>query len=817
VSDAIEIALQIAAALSAAHETGIMHRDIKPENVMVRRDGIVKVLDFGLAKLTEGAPPGIGSQVSTLLRNSTETGVVIGTPRYMSPEQARGEKLDPRTDIFSLGVLLYEMIAGRAPFEGDSWNEAVAAILRDSPRPLAECAPDAPPELEGILSRALRKDRDERYQTAKALLSDLKQLTENRANEARLGRAMAPEEGTRSTVTQEKGTEIQKEDTPVYAGASHAVSDPAQSIANPISNEFKRREKGVAVALAVLVILLAAAAGWIYRLNRNQYGTANPFQTVRIQRLTTTGKAAYAAISPDGKYAAHVVNDAGKQSLWVRQVATTSNVQIVPPANVRYLGLTFSNDGNFIYYTVRESDRPLEGALYQVPVLGGAPRKLLVDIDTPIALSPDGKRLAFIWNSENERESALIVANIDATERHKLAKRTLPSFFRRSRVGFVSQFSGPAWSPDGKILACGVYNDDSNERYANVIGVNVEDGTERVISPQRWFSIGRLAWLSDGSGLVMAASDQPDVYQTWHLSYPSGVWRRITNDPNSYHSLSVTSDSNTLATVQSDETSSIWVAPDGEVSHARQITPGRYDGRWGLAWTPDGRIVYHSFASGNEDIWIMNANGTEQRQLTVNPGADDRPAVSPDGRYIVFVSERGGTFKIWRMNIAGNDQTQLTSRGVSPQFSSDGRWVVYQGGGLWRVSIDGGDPVRLTEVVSIYPTISPDGKLIAFRTSGGVTVIPFDGGQPIKTFDIPQVEGAGMIRWAPDGHAIAYIDTREGISNIWAQPFDGGAPKPLTDVKSDRIFGFEWSRDGKWLAIARGTVNEDVVLIHSTK
>src|SRR5262249_29478823 len=185
-SEAIDIASQIAAALSAAHEAGIMHRDIKPENVMVRRDGLVKVLDFGLAKLTEPAPPVIDTQASTLARNSTEAGMVMGTPRYMSPEQARGEKVDARTDIFSLGVMLYEMVAGRAPFAGGTSNDVIAAILRDAPSPLAGCAPNAPPELERILSRALRKDRDERYQTVKELLRDLKNLTRERAFDTRL-------------------------------------------------------------------------------------------------------------------------------------------------------------------------------------------------------------------------------------------------------------------------------------------------------------------------------------------------------------------------------------------------------------------------------------------------------------------------------------------------------------------------------------------------------------------------------------------------------------------------------------------------------
>jgi len=491
----------------------------------------------------------------------------------------------------------------------------------------------------------------------------------------------------------------------------------------------------------------------------------------------------------------------------------------VPLDDVRYLGLTFSNDGNFVYYTVvRERDGQFEGALYQVPVLGGAARKLLVDIDTPVALSPDGKRLAFIRARIGERESALIVANSDGTERHVLAKRMLSSgYVRGTRVGFASGLSGPAWSPDGNIIACAAYNDDTDGRYASLVGIRVEDGTESLMSSQRWIMVERFAWLSDSSGLVMVASEQLDEHQIWHLSYPSGALRRITDDPNSYQSLSVTSDSNIVATVQSDVTTVIWMAPALEMNHARQITPGKYDGRHGLAWTPDNRIVYDSLASGNDDIWIMNADGTGQRQLTVNPGADDRPSVSPDGRYIVFGSERGGVFKIWRMSIDGNDQKQLTSGlGVNSQISPDGRWVVYQSHGLWKVSIDGGEPVQLTEIVSAQPTISPDGKFIAFRTGGKVAIIPFEGGETVKTLDIP-LEAPGFIRWTPDGHAIAYVETRDGISNIWAKSLDDRPRKQLTDFKADHIFRFEWSRDGKWLAIVRGAMNEDVVLIRNTK
>ena len=217
-------------------------------------------------------------------------------------------------------------------------------------------------------------------------------------------------------------------------------------------------------------------------------------------------------------------------------------------------------------------------------------------------------------------------------------------------------------------------------RKQTVIEVSVKDGSEKPITSHRWLQVGRLAWLRDGSGLIITAAERLDLFQIWHLSYPGGEARRITNDDSkNYRGVSITADASALATTQQDEQSSIWIAPDGDVSRAQRITRGRYEGRYGVAWTPDGRIVYHSFASGNEDIWIMNADGSSQSQLTVDPGADDNCCeVSPDGRYIVFRSERGDGFSsIWRMDRDGGNPKQLTRDGNQPTVSPDGKWVIY--------------------------------------------------------------------------------------------------------------------------------------------
>ena len=338
-----------------------------------------------------------------------------------------------------------------------------------------------------------------------------------------------------------------------------------------------------------------------------------------------------------------------------------------------------------------------------------------------------------------------------------------------------------------------------------------------------------MAWLADGSGLLMLATpEQVFALQIWQLSYPEGEAHRLTNDLNHYPGMSLTADSKTLAVVQSETQASIWIAPVGDASHARPITSGSGKVDNAPAWTPDGRIVYHTNAGVGKDIWIMGADGGNPKQLTANTRANVGPAVSPDGRYIVFLSDRTGVPHLWRMNIDGSDQRQIANGGGGeqiPQFSPDGRWLVYQTvlgkQTVWKMPADGGEPVQLTDKWSAWPTISPDGQWVAYiyreeNAPWRIAVAPLEGGQPLKTFDYPATAN-GPLRWTPDGHAVAYIDTRNGVSNIVAQPLDGGKPVQLTYFKADRIFRFAYSRDGKQLALSRGTQTSDVVLISNFK
>ena len=816
INEALNIAIQIADALAAAHKAGIVHRDIKPENVMLRPDGYVKVLDFGLAKLSEQTSPAVSAEAPTI-HVRTGSGFVLGTAGYMSPEQARGLAVDNRSDIFSLGAVLYEMIARRKPFEGETPSDTLAAILKTEPPPLSHVAPQAPAELVRIVTKALRKDREERYQVVKELWLDLKALKQEMEFQAKLDRSVPSDNG-------DELTSALPQTSPTAAEASfHATETRSarHAITESLTVEIKRHKLGTIVVLAAVWVLIALASFGIYKLVTRE-PEVRAFQNIHLARLTNSGDVIDATISPDGKWVVYVRSDRSVQGLWIRQVSTANDKQIVPAAPVGYFGMTFSPDGTEIYYAIKSNLD--SGTLYRIPTLGGPPVKILERIDGPVSFSPDGKRFVLVrGNFPNAGESALVIANVDGSNEQVLAVKKRPDVFS------PIFFTGPSWSPDGKLIAASVI---TSARRANVHTFSVADGKEEVLTREPWNFAARVQWLTDMSGVLVVAGEGPGVAQQWFLSYPDGEKRRITNDLSSYRAIALTADGQKLATIGSEGLVNVWVATEGDVEQAVRLPIGNvgFYASVGnnIAWTPDRRIVYTSNEGGNTDIWIANTDGSDRKQLTTNTGTS--PVVDSQGRYIVFVSARETGRAVWRMNLDGRNPTPLTN-GPSdsyPSLTPDGKWVLFISTNgpkptLWKVSIDGGSPVQVMDQPAIFAASSPDGKLLAYTHTASpdpyappnrVTIVNTADNSRLAEFEFATSGTAPtLIQWSSDGKSLVYSVNRNNVSNVWSQPLTGGPPKQITFFKDGLMTGFAWSSDGKMFAATRGSLLRDAVLI----
>lgn len=579
------------------------------------------------------------------------------------------------------------------------------------------------------------------------------------------------------------------------------------------------RRYGRVISIVAFVVLMAipiaiklySSGGW----GRPEAEPAEPSPRMTITDLTTTGNIICAIISPEGNYVAYARADSLQlSSLWIMQSATFTGQLLIPSAKVQYHALTFSPDSNYIYYIMRENNGAARD-LYRVSLLGGPSKRLLSKVESPVSFSPDGSQMVFRRGLMDRKETALFIANADGTGEKEIAS-----------IKYPEGFGDPSWSPDGKSIVCAAGHSIGGANMY-VVRVSVSDWAVKPISSQRWRWVGQLAWLSDSSGLMMVASEDPATpYQVWHLSYPNGETRKITNDSNFYNGLSMSADSNTMIALQRQLDSKVWTIPAEDVSRAKQITFGSGGYRMKLSWTPDGKIVYDSYMGSSTTISIMDADGSKPHNLTgdmTGRAILGHSTVSPDGRYIVYTSDITGTRHIWRMDIDGSNPTRLTGGGGEdhPSCSPDGKWVFYtsvnpDNSSLCKVAIDGGEPVRLVDAFTSIPVASPDGKLITCLYSEQnspwqIAVFPIEGGQPIKLF--PNIQSPTAIRWTPDGRGITYAENPIGTSKIWIQPLDGGPPRKLIELETDRVFDFDWSPDGKHLACIRGIWAKNIVLI----
>jgi Tol biopolymer transport system component/DNA-binding winged helix-turn-helix (wHTH) protein len=584
------------------------------------------------------------------------------------------------------------------------------------------------------------------------------------------------------------------------------------------SNRFKGKRTLLILSLLGLVAIAALTGWW---LKRGLFGSKpnSPAAEISIakpdlkfEQITAYGNVVTAAISPDGKQIVYAQENTGRQSLWLMQLGTFINVQLIPPGDSVYNKVSFSNDGNYIYFVTHAENQPTE--LYRIPTLQGPATKLLDNVEGSYSLSSDDHEVVFRRRDRITRQDSLYLADLDNKQERLLVTHNEPDWIR-----------GFALSPDKKRVVYATGETDSARQVMTIREINVENGEQRVLLIPNWYYVRQIEWLRDGGGLLVLARENALVNpQIWRMSYPGMTLQKLTDDLNNYLLFSTTRDSSRMIAVQSVLSSHIWVS-DINGRNPKNVA----DGRGRVIWTADNQIIYNSGSVLGSDLWIMKPDGKDPKQLSFNAGANDWPSLSPDSRSVVFWSNRTGVQHLWKMNLDGSNQVQLTNGYAerNAAISPDGKWVYYNTSHdnfLWKVGLEGGEPIQLTNEFAAYPSISPDGKLIAcfrFPTYAHEARITIRNiGDMKKVAELAPAPGfwiSRTIQWDSDSTKLIYAIETNGKVKLYRQPLESGSSQEITTLKAEDEFEFAISPNRKQLAFSSTKWNHYAVLIDGFK
>lgn len=612
---------------------------------------------------------------------------------------------------------------------------------------------------------------------------------------------------------------------PVEAFTTVTPGKDEESIAKekesrPIDPATEQKSRPYVFLLISAFVVLAGAlviGAWFFR-DRSLSSApilAAPFAS---EKLSTDGSVFHIAMSPDGKNVVYTHRIAGRQGLWLRQLETSNNVPIVPPSDDFYGGLAFSSDGNSIYF-VRSAQQEPKLTIYRMPIYGGVPQKVTDGTQGWISLSAQGDKISYVRCPYTDEEyCALYIADaLDGKNEKKLASRPRPIRIGDNKI-----------SPDGKTVAFAVGQSRTSSNEFAFAAVDVESGTERVITPQKFFNIGYIAWLPDHSGLLLTAMQLPDrSYRIWNVSIATGEASKLTADSESYSRLSLDSSGSVLVSTQVEPDFRLMLFQTGNPT-----APPRVIGNANtVAFAPDGRVYFSSNRTGDTEIWGANADGSDLRQLTNNTSADVVPMISPDSKTVFFQSDRTGMIHIWRMNPDGTDQRQVTrdEGGLPLRVSPDSQWLYYRSGlnnTLRRVALETGQEELVVKEMGRHLLVSPDISLAAFTRRQNLetilTVISVPNAQVVKTWRVTGAPNLAHLAWSSNGKYLAYVladDARE-IGALWFQKLDSETPQRIADLSGEEIAelsGFSLSEDGKSFAVIKGNWKHDAVLLRGLK